>query len=1229
MSGTRLWEIFRQEIQFHARRPLLWVQLLILGFLTFEISTGHASIGSGDARVGGHKAFINSEFAISQLLIFLGSLIYVFFVSVAAGMSMIRDDEAKVGELLHSTPLKPAEYVWGKFLAVFTVFAASLALNVGMMILFNHGLPHAGNAEYIGAFRLASYVKPALVFALPTLLLFCGACFAVGGLTRRPVLVFFLPIAVVVVGVFFLWEWSPVWLSWQVNRALQFADVTGLRWLKEVWLDVDKGVDYYNRNSVGLDALIIVQRIACVALGLASVWLLEKRFARTLRGASAFQARGSRAAGADLGDGRERSDGTRRANQSLPPGARAEGAEPALSTSALAALGMTSGIPGFMKGALEVARAEVHGIVRHPGLYLFVPLILLQTLFNDYNVGAFDTRLLNTSGSLAVGMMNTLTLLVSMMILFYTTESLQRERSTGFGAIAYSTPLRTAALLAGKALANTILGLAIVLACLLGSLGILAFQGRVPLDLVPFVVVWGLLLVPTFLVWTAFVSAVQAVTSNRYATYTVGLGVMILTGWAQARNHMNWVWNWDLWSALRWTDIAPFEYDRVPLVLNRLMWLGVAVLFTVLAVRLFERRERDATRLVHALRPGALLASAWSLVPLLLVPVVAGAVLGLRVSDGSLGGIAKKQKKDYWVKNVETWKQAPVPELAGVDMAIDLDHAKHALAVSGWYDVVNHTERAMPSFAVSVNPAWKDLRWTLDGESLKTENRAALHVVTLRHPLAPNGKARLGFAYSGAQPRGISRNGGSEMEFVLPHSVVLTALGSPTMAPQLGFLRGVGVEEDKNKSDPREWPEHWYDGVTPAGIPMAGSWFDCHLKVTVPASLQVNATGEKVADRVVNGRRYTEWRTDYPVRIFNVVAGNWKVKQRDGAAIYYDPRHPYNTDEMLDAVVAARRWYGEWFAPLPWKTLRVSEFAGLPTYAQAPPGNITFSENIGFLSKSEPDANAAFWITSHEAAHQWWPNLAMAGDGPGTDVLSEGMAHFSTILLCEQARGLEQRMAFCRQIEDRYAQRRVKDSERPLVKLDGELPADNRIIYDKGGFALWMLHRFLGREQSLTALREYLAAFRDSRDHAALEDYLAVMRRHAADTTAFDAFTGQWFHQVVVPEYKVDDAALARAGAGWTVTATVRNSGTGTMPVEVAAARGKRFPQKKKGEEPYADARATITLGPGETKTVTIACAFEPQRVVVDPDVTVLMLERQKAEVKLKAPSGPGAVATR
>jgi hypothetical protein len=82
------------------------------------------------------------------------------------------------------------------------------------------------------------------------------------------------------------------------------------------------------------------------------------------------------------------------------------------------------------------------------------------------------------------------------------------------------------------------------------------------------------------------------------------------------------------------------------------------------------------------------------------------------------------------------------------------------------------------------------------------------------------------------------------------------------------------------------------------------------------------------------------------------------------------------------------------------------------------------------------------------------------------------------------------------------------------------------------------------------------------------------------------------------------------------------------MPIEVAAARGERFPHGKAKSETYRDARATVTVAAGEQRSVDIPCAFAPERVLVDPDVRVLMLERKKANVPVHAPgSEAGAVA--
>ncbi len=350
-GAARAFEVFRQEFTHNLRRPLFWVLIVILAFFAWMLSTGEASIRSGDARVGGTKAWITSEFAIAQLLIMLVGILYSFFVSVGAGMSLIRDGELKVGELLHATRLTAREYVWGKFFAQLASFAGVLGVHLLLMALFNHVAPHGENRDSIGPFALAHYLRPALIFALPALTCLTGVSFAVGGLARKPVLVFALPLVTVLFGAFFLWSWSPAWLSPAVNRLLQFVDLTGLRWMNETWLNVDKGVDWYNRRPVGLDTLVIAQRLLCVALGLASVALMERRFAATLRGAA--RARRAPASAATAAPTRHWPARCRRSRC-----ARARPASGAARSS------------GASSGRVKSREA--------PELYLFVPMILLQ-----------------------------------------------------------------------------------------------------------------------------------------------------------------------------------------------------------------------------------------------------------------------------------------------------------------------------------------------------------------------------------------------------------------------------------------------------------------------------------------------------------------------------------------------------------------------------------------------------------------------------------------------------------------------------------------------------------------------------------------------------------------------------------------------------------------------------------------------------------------------------------
>jgi ABC-2 type transport system permease protein len=170
-----------------------------------------------------------------------------------------------------------------------------------------------------------------------------------------------------------------------------------------------------------------------------------------------------------------------------------------------------------------------------------------------------------------------------------------------------------------------------------------------------------------------------------------------------------------------------------------------------------------------------------------------------------------------------------------------------------------------------------------------------------------------------------------------------------------------------------------------------------------------------------------------------------------------------------------------------------------------------------------------------------------------------------------------------------------------------------------------MLYDFMGHDRALTGYRDFFRTWSASRDHPALQDLVAAMRPCAVDSAAYDAFVRQWFEDRVVPEYRLSGARKTARGRGWEVTASVRNVGTGRMPVEVAASAGERWVEASRGASgptgganpKYREARTTVTLGAGESRTVRIHCDFAPERVVVDPDVRVLQLRRKLAVARV------------
>jgi hypothetical protein len=237
-------------------------------------------------------------------------------------------------------------------------------------------------------------------------------------------------------------------------------------------------------------------------------------------------------------------------------------------------------------------------------------------------------------------------------------------------------------------------------------------------------------------------------------------------------------------------------------------------------------------------------------------------VLWFQVEQGWEGRRMKKLQKDYWRQNAATWTNAPLPVMVAVDLDLAFDPPRREFRVAGHYDLENRTGKPLAQIPLTGGVAWDSLSWTMDGAPYQPEDRSGLHVFTLPRPLATGGRVRLGFRYQGSSPAGISRNGAGTMEFIVPSSAVFTGFSGPTLVPQLGFSAELGPEA-KDRPEPRQYPDDVWRDTLPAMLPLAETWFDTRIRVTVPEGFRALATGVLESETAAGGRRTFTYVTDH------------------------------------------------------------------------------------------------------------------------------------------------------------------------------------------------------------------------------------------------------------------------------------------------------------------------------------------------------------------------------
>jgi ABC-type transport system involved in multi-copper enzyme maturation permease subunit len=168
----KFWEIFRFEFRYQLRHISTWLLLavfLLFGFMIFRMVT----------LPGG--THLNAPSTIAFFTVF-GSMIWLVIGGVIASDDARRDVQTRMHSLTYTSPVSKVSYRGARFLSALVLNALILLLlYVGMLFSF-HG-PGA-KAQFIGPFRLASYLTNFCFLALPKVMVTTAIQFtlaAVGG----------------------------------------------------------------------------------------------------------------------------------------------------------------------------------------------------------------------------------------------------------------------------------------------------------------------------------------------------------------------------------------------------------------------------------------------------------------------------------------------------------------------------------------------------------------------------------------------------------------------------------------------------------------------------------------------------------------------------------------------------------------------------------------------------------------------------------------------------------------------------------------------------------------------------------------------------------------------------------------------------------------------------------------------------------------------------------------
>lgn len=1042
-----MFEFLRFELRQQLRSPLLWLMGALFAAMAFAgASTDAVQIGGSVGNVHRNAPMV----AVQFLGIF--TLIGMLFTAMAINGALLRDFEQGTAELIFASPIRRRDYVAGRILAA--VIACLLVyVLIGFGIFIAQFMPWV-DAERLGPVSLYPFAWTFAVIVLPNLL-FTAALLSLLAILTRSILWVYIG----VLGFFILLGVSAVLLRDLDNVWIAtLSEPLGMRAFGRTiryW-----AADQRNTQLPAIGGYLLANRALWLGIALA---LFGACFAL-------FKTERS-------GTGR----GWRKA-KSLAASAEAstmlsgEGAKPLPKISPT--FGASTGIAQF----LHQLRFDTVGVLR--GIPFIVMLAFAMANFIPsaiFSQSLYDTPIHPVTSQMLEALRGSYSLLMAIILLFYAGELVWKERGAKIHEVSDAMPVPNWVPLAAK---FTVLIAVVACFQLLGGITAMLIQVAKGHAQIEFSLYARALLVDSIglILMGGMGLCLQVFTGNKFAGY--GLLILIIIG-RLALPGMDFVhnqYNYGQATEAPYSDMNGYGHFLVGRLWFQTYWGLFLLLLLLLSAALWVRgvggSPRERLRLARQRLSGPLgVATAVSLLAFLAVGSYLFWNTNIRndyLSPDDTLDLQARYEREY--KQYKTLQQ---PKIIATAIEVDLRPEIQTMRATGTYRVRNPYAKPITDLHIGMVDDKSLVSIDMGGATLvKHDAPLGYRIYRLKSPILSGAERIITFKVEIA-PNGITN------DLAQTQIVDNGTFFNSSAFPMFGYNDDAEIKDrnerrKRNLGEPRRMPK-LEDQAARANTYLTddADWIDFKTTICTAPDQIALSPGYLQKEFIRDGRRCFSYAMDRPMlNFYSYLSARWQVKKgryKDiPIEIYYDAKHAYNVDRMIEAVQKSLAYYETHFTPYQHRQVRIIEFPRYADFAQSFANTIPYSESVGFIADlSDKDAvDYVFYITAHEIAHQWWAHQVIGANMQGATVLSESLAQYSALMVMEQEYGRGKMRKFLKYELDNYLSGRGGEvvEELPLYRVENQ----PYIHYRKASLVFYRLRDEIGEDALNRALKKFL-----------------------------------------------------------------------------------------------------------------------------------------------------------